>query len=180
MASASTRDDIRSAASRLFRERGFARTTVREIAAQAGVDPALVIRHFGTKELLFLETMRLSMNDEPLLDVPPERLGERFVEVLLDGDEPSREIFLALVRGSGEPRIAARLKETHEKAFVEPLRARLTGPDAETRARMAGALVAGLLYSLWVAGDERLLAADRSELVTRYGALVQQVLTPGE
>ncbi|QUH03612.1 TetR/AcrR family transcriptional regulator [Saccharopolyspora erythraea] len=171
----STRDEIHSAASRLFRERGFARTSVRDIAALAQVNPALVIRHFGTKELLFLEVVHLSV--DPLLDVPLESLGERFVEALLSADEDIRGVYLALVRGSNEPRIAQRLREGHETAFVQPLRDRLSGPDADTRARLAAAVVGGLLHALWVVGDER-LAADPRELVVRYGALIQQVLTP--
>ncbi|WP_026454171.1 TetR/AcrR family transcriptional regulator [Saccharomonospora iraqiensis] len=176
--SATTREAIRAAAGRLFREHGFAGTAVRDIAAEAGADPALVIRHFGTKELLFLDTMHLSMDDEPLLDVPPEDLGRRFVEVLLDSDDATRDVYLALLRGSGTPRIADRLKDVHETAFVRPLRARLSGPDADTRARLAGALVSGLLYALWVVGDEQLLATDRRDLVARYGALLQHTLTP--
>lgn len=169
---------IHAAATRLFQERGFAGTTVREIAAAAGADPALVIRHFGSKELLFLETMHLTLDDEPLLDVPLEQLGEKFVELLLDLQHHSGGVFVALLRGSNEPHIAERLKATHEGTFVEPLRARLSGPDADLRARLAGSLLAGLLYGLLVVGDERLLAADRGELVSRYGALLQDLLTP--
>ncbi|WP_309238636.1 TetR/AcrR family transcriptional regulator [Actinoplanes aureus] len=172
-----TREEIRNAATRLFRERGFARTSVRDIAALARSNPALVIRHFGTKELLFLETMHLSIDDEPLLDVPLEGFGERFVEVLL-ADDDIRGVYLALVRGSNEEQIKARLQQIHERTFVGPVRARLSGPDADLRARLAVAVVGGLLYALWVVGDEALLAADNRELVVRYGALLQQVLTP--
>ncbi|KEI44958.1 TetR family transcriptional regulator [Saccharopolyspora rectivirgula] len=175
---AATRELIRSAAAQLFGERGFSGTTVRDIASLAQVDPALVIRHFGSKELLFLDTMQLTMDDEPLLDVPLESLGRRFVEVLLDADDKTRGIYLALLRGSGNPQIADRLKAVHENTFVAPLRARMSGPDADMRARLAGTLVGGLLYGLWAVGDER-LAADREELVDRYGALLQQLLTPG-
>ncbi|MEV6961193.1 TetR family transcriptional regulator [Streptomyces sp. NPDC051207] len=175
---ATTREAIRAAATRLFREQGFARTTVRQIAAAAGADPALVIRHFRSKELLFLETMHLTIDDEPLLDVPLEHLGEKLVELLVDLDGSARDIFLALVRGSGEPQIAERLKAGHETTFVRPLRARLSGPDADVRSRLAGAMAAGLLYALWLAGDEALLRADRRELVCRYGPLLQEVLTP--
>ncbi|MEV8596268.1 TetR family transcriptional regulator [Streptomyces sp. NPDC052013] len=173
-----TREAIHSAAARLFREHGFARTTVRQIAAAADSDPALVIRHFRSKELLFLETMHLTIDDEPLLDVPLERLGERLVELLVDLDGAARGIFLALVRGSGEPQISQRLRATHENVLIEPLRRRLSGPDADLRARTAAALAAGLLYALWVARDETLLRTDRSALVARYGTLIQQVLTP--
>ncbi|NUT49144.1 MAG: TetR/AcrR family transcriptional regulator [Saccharothrix sp.] len=174
----STREAIRSAAAELFRVRGFAGTSVRDIAAAAGADPALVIRHFGTKELLFLDTMHLSIDDEPLLDVPLDVLGERFIEVLLDTDEGTRGVYLALVRGSATPQIAERLRATHETALVAPLRDRLRGPDADTRARLAAALVGGLLYALWVVGDERLLATDRRDVVTRYGALLQRLIDP--
>jgi len=43
---------IRIAAMRLFAERGYAGVTVRQIASAAGVSPALVIHHYGSKEQL--------------------------------------------------------------------------------------------------------------------------------
>ena len=173
-----TREEIRVAAARLFRERGFARTSVRDIAALAVTNPALVIRWFGTKELLFLETMSFTIDDEPLLDVPLPRFGERFIEVLL-ADDDIRGVYLALIRGSNEPRIKARLQAIHERTFVEPVRRRLTGPDADIRARMAATVVGGLLYALWVVEDEGLVGADRADLIAGYGALLQQALTGG-
>ncbi|MGV9558313.1 TetR/AcrR family transcriptional regulator [Streptomyces sp. NPDC003522] len=177
---ATTREAIRSAATRLFQQRGFARTTVRQIAAAAETDPALVIRHFKSKEMLFLETMHLTIDDEPLLDVPLEQLGERLAGLLVDLDGSARGIFLALVRGSDEPQIQERLRTTHEQVLVRPLRGRLSGPDSDVRARLAAALAAGLLHALWVARDEALLRTDRAELVSRYGALLQAVLTPAD
>jgi AcrR family transcriptional regulator len=174
---AATREEIRSAATRLFRERGYSRTSVRDIAALADSNPALVIRHFGSKELLFLDTMQLTIDDEPLLAVPSAEFGERFVERLL-ADDDIRGVYLALVRGSNEPQIKERLQAIHERAFVGPLRARLTGPDADLRARLAAAVVGGLLYALWVVGDSHLVAADPHDVVTRYGALLQQLITP--
>ncbi len=173
-----TREAIRSAATRLFQEQGYARTTVRRIAAAAGADPALVIRYFKSKELLFLETMHLTIDDEPLLGVPLEQLGERLVELLVDLDGAARGIFLALVHGSDEQRIQRRLRDTHEQVLIAPLRRRLSGPDADLRARLAAALAAGMLYALWVAQDETLLRTDRPALVAHYGALLQRVLTP--
>ncbi|MFI2376169.1 TetR family transcriptional regulator [Streptomyces sp. NPDC018964] len=176
--SATTREAIHSAAARLFRDQGFSRTTVRQIAAAADTDPALVIRHFKSKEHLFLETMHLTIDDEPLLDAPLERLGERLAELLVELDGSARGVFLALVHGSNGPQIRERLRDTHEYLFVAPLRHHLSGPDADVRARTAAALAGGLLYALWVVGDEGLLRMDRTELVSRYGALLQGVLTP--
>ena len=173
---AATRDEIRVAAARLFRESGFAGTSVREIAASAQADPALVIRHFGSKELLFLETMRPRL-DESMFDAPLESLGTVLVERLAGAGEELRPVYVALLRGSGEAGIAEQLRGLHEERFVAPLRTRMTGPDADLRARMAAAMIGGLLHVLWVVGDERLIA-DRAGFARRYGALLQQLLTP--
>lgn len=173
-----TKQAIRDAAARLFPERGYAGTSVRDIASAAGVDAALVIRHFGSKENLFLELVPVDQVDQPLLDGPVETLGERFIDYVLSGDDRVRGMFLALLRASDSDGVAPRLREVHDAAFVEPLRSRLEGPDAGVRARLAAALVGGLLYSLWVVGDEELLAADHAELVRRYGALLQALITP--
>ena len=174
----SSRDAIREAATRLFTERGYAATSVRDIAAAAGVDPALVIRHFASKERLFLETMQLDLAHELVMSGPVETLGERYIGYLLQSDNEVRGVFLALLRASDASGVASQLREAHEDGYVRPLRELLEGPDAELRARLAAALVGGLLYALWVAGDEQLAAADHQTIATRYGALLQQLITP--
>ena len=173
-----TPEAIRAAAASLFAARGYAGVSVREIAKAAGVDPALVIRHFQSKEKLFLETMQLDLDHQPLLEGPIEQLGERFIQFVLDADENVQGVFLALLRASDGSEIGSQLREAHNAAFVAPLRGRLQGDDAELRARLAAALVGGLLYSLWVVGDDELLATDHRELVRRYGGLLQTLITP--
>lgn len=173
-----TRESIERAATRLFAANGFARTSVRAIAAESGVDPALVIRHFGSKEQLFLESMRLEFGLLPLDEGGLDGLGERLVGWLLDAEHDVRAVYLALVRASDAGEVGSRLRSAHDDDFVAPLRARLEGPDAELRARLVAALVGGLLYSLWIVRDEALAATPRAELVARYGALVQRLVTP--
>ncbi|THG32917.1 TetR/AcrR family transcriptional regulator [Naasia lichenicola] len=175
---AGTKAAIQAAAADLFAKSGYATTTVRDIASVAGVDPALVIRHFGSKESLFLETMQIETEHQPLLEEPLESLGERFIEYTLSTDEQVRGVYLALIRASDAGEIGSRLRAAHDAGFVTPLMARLTGDDVELRARLAAALVGGLLYSLWVVGDEALLAADHDHIVARYGSLLQQLITP--
>ncbi|MDQ2697298.1 MAG: TetR family transcriptional regulator [Actinomycetota bacterium] len=177
-----TKAGIADAATRLFGQHGYAGTSVRDIASGAGVDPALVIRYFGSKEQLFLEVMRLETMHldvhNPLEDGPVETLGVRFLEALLAADDGNRGAFLALLRASDDGQRGTALREAHEASFVAPLLARLDGPDAELRARLAASLVGGLLYSLWVVGDEALANADRGELIATYGALLQRLITP--
>ena len=177
---AGTRERIRTAAADLFRERGLNGASVRDIAAAADADPALVIRHFGSKELLFLETMQVVAEPHPLFAGPVDDLGRQCVRFLLEFSDESRATFLALLRGSQEPAVSTRLVEAHTDLFVAPLRAHLSGQDADLRARLAASLVGGLLYSMWVVGDEVLLATDHTVLVERYGALLQQLITPGD
>ena len=174
----SSRDAIWEAATELFPKNGYAGTSVRDIASAAGVDPALVIRHFGSKESLFLDTMTVQLDQQPLLNGPIETLGEDFIRMMISSDDQVRGIFLALLRASDTGEVGSRLRDVHEQSFVAPLRGRLTGDDVELRARLAASLVGGLLYALWVVGDGELAAADPEHIVTRYGALLQRLVTP--
>ncbi|MFI5429411.1 TetR/AcrR family transcriptional regulator [Aeromicrobium sp. UC242_57] len=65
-----TRDLIAASAKRLFEAHGFSGTSVRAIAAEAGADPSLVIRHFGSKQALFLEVLGLDEYVRPPIDGP--------------------------------------------------------------------------------------------------------------
>lgn len=175
---AATRARIRAAATHLFRERGLSGVSVRQIGAVADSDPALVIRHFGSKERLFLDTMQVAPDQMLLFAGPPDDVGRRWVRLILGLSDETKATFLALVRGSAEPAIADQLWRAHVDMFVNPLRAYLSGPDADLRSRLVASLVGGLLYALWVVGDEVLLATDHDHLVERYGALLQQLVTP--
>jgi len=170
---------IAAAAARLFLERGYAGTTVRDIAALADVDPAVVIRRFGSKEALFLDAMRpgdLAEAWQRTLEGPLEGFGERCAEALLDARGDARGVFLALLRASDAEGIGSQLRRAHEEGFVAPLRERLGGgTDADLKARLAAAAAGGMLYALWAVGDER-LAADRAALVSRYGAVLQAAI----
>jgi len=179
---ADTRAELLAAATTLFHERGFAATSVRDIAGAVGRDAALVIRHFGSKEALFLEAMQSELGGaegmEERFGGPIEELGERIVRDLVLGDERTKPIFLALIRASDGAGVSVRLREVHEHAFVEPLRARLSGEDADARARLAAAMIGGLLYSLWLVEDTELAAHDREGTIRRYGGALQRVLVP--
>ncbi|MGI5493480.1 TetR/AcrR family transcriptional regulator [Microtetraspora malaysiensis] len=54
-----TEERILSSARRTFAQRGFERATIRAIAAEAEVDPALVIQYFGSKQELFQRSVQL-------------------------------------------------------------------------------------------------------------------------
>jgi AcrR family transcriptional regulator len=171
-----TAEAIRQAAAELFGRNGFASTSVREIARLAGVDPALVIRHFGSKEELFLVTLPATGYFDEVFDGPLDSLGERMTAFVLErADEPMLKVYTALVRASDSPAVRQRLYDVMDLAFVERLKAHLPGPDPVLRARLLAAQVGGLLGSLSLC-DTQFGQHDRAALVRTYGAAMQSLL----
>ena len=72
---AETRRSIQENALRLFAEKGYDKASIRAIAGDAGVDPALVHHYFGTKEKLFLAVMNAPINPGEL--IPQALAGPR-------------------------------------------------------------------------------------------------------
>jgi AcrR family transcriptional regulator len=164
----------------MFTENGYGGTSVRAIAASVGIDAALVIRYFGSKERLFLETVKYPSFLEQALEGPIESLGERIVAAVFSGDVEGRlSVFSALMRASDSDSIREKMKEARFRTFFQPLVSRLDGPDAELRARLIGAQVTGLLFVLALGDDRELGETDRRKLITTYGQALQALIHPG-
>src|SRR5512141_3078784 len=87
---------IRNAALRLFADRGPDAVTVRQIAAQAGVSPALVVHHFGSKDGLRAEVDAFAAQafDAIFEVLPTEELAE-----MLAGGATTGSLGEAFARG---------------------------------------------------------------------------------
>lgn len=186
------RDAVQRAAARLFSTKGFTATGVREIAAEAGVDPALVIRYFGSKEKLFLRTMTMSADFADVMSGPLDGLGERAVAFVLartrpagappGQQDPEREpqsragVFAALMRASDRPLVRSQLAGAVEEMFVALVAGRLPGDDAHLRARLMAAQFTGLMAALYVVEDPGLVAASDADIARYYGRALQQLI----
>lgn len=176
-AGALTRQAIGTAARRLFATQGYAGTSVRAIAAAAGADPALVIRHFGSKERLFLETVAIEGRFEHVTSGPLETLGERLVESLLtELPEQTFSTWRAMLRATDSDLVRTRLIDAMEQMFIVPLAPRLVGPEPELRARLVAAQVSGLLDAVAILADRRITEASPASLVRLYGASIQSLV----
>lgn len=173
-----TKDAIRRAGALLFAGQGFATTSVREIAKAAGADPALVIRYFGSKEQLFLETMTVEGAFSSATDGPLGQLGEAILRHLLNGPPSARQAYTALMRAVDRPDVRDYLVRAAAANLIDPLTRRLPGPDARLRASLIAAQVNGLLSSLWILEDPS-LSEERVDAVIRLYAPVLQVLVEG-
>ena len=172
-----TRSAIRAAAGRLFSEQGFNHVSVRAIAAEAEVDPALVIRHFGSKESLFLQTIDSRGGVSEVIAGPLETLGRRLVEHFLgQAGTNLRQNFVALIQASDRPQVREELIRSTGRTFVQPISSRLTGDRAELRAALVASQVGGLLNSLFLAEDPVLARSDDQDIVAIYGDAIQSLL----
>lgn len=173
-----TRARILVAAHAAFAEHGFEASGVREIAASAGVNPALVIRHFGSKEQLFVEAIGEDAAWGDILEGPLEQIGARAVRAVLAGHRHGLRAFGAMLRASGRPDIRATLQRSVERQLWEPLTAALTGPGADLRAHLFCAQLTGLMVALAVYDDEVLMRASVDEVVALYGRALQDLVEP--
>jgi AcrR family transcriptional regulator len=179
-----TRSAILGAARRAFAARGYEAVSVRAVAREAGVDPALVHRFFGTKEALFVAAMELRVSPSEMVgsvlaegpDDVGRRLVARFVAVMDDGR--SFAPFLALIRGAvTNEQAAAMLREFITREVLGRVAA-AASPDApELRASLAGSQVVGLAIARYVVRVPPLAGADPATVVACVGPTIQHYLT---
>jgi AcrR family transcriptional regulator len=178
-----TRDAILAVARRRFASRGYDATSIRDIAAAANVDPALVIHYFGTKEGLFADATGLpdglpvlleSLAVLPLHDFAPA-LVRAYLQ-LIDSDG-SRNAILALVRSAvSNDKAAATLRE-FLTAQLLPVIGRLTPhPDAQLRASLVTAQLIGIATQRHVIRLEPLAKASPEEIVALAAPAIEQYL----
>lgn len=178
-----TREAIVRAARRLFAELGYDRTTIRAIGAEAGVDGALVVHFFGSKQQLFLAVVELPF--EPavvprLLAGDQARVGERlarFLVTLLE-ETDARARLTGMVRAAAsEPEAARMLRELITERILTPLADTLGVEDARLRANLVGSQVVGLVMARYVVGVEPLASLDPDALVRAVAPTFQRYLT---
>ncbi len=180
-----TREAILAAARDRFAAEGYARATIRTIAAAAAVDPALVHHYFGTKDALFLAAVQAPADpDEFLPEVlaaPPDERGAAVVGMVLRvWDGPGRPAVLALVRSAVNHEWSARLlREFVLAKIVRRVVGSLEMPPEEREARgaLVASQVAGLVLMRYVLQLEPLASASREEIVAAVAPTVQRYLT---
>ena len=177
------RERILAAATEEFGEHGYDGTTTRGIASRAGVDPALLHHHFGTKADLFAESIGIPARPDlavpALLEGPRDETGERIVRYVLSmwDSPPVRARALVLVRsGLGNKHATPLLAGFLRRELFDKVAATLEAPDAGLRADLVASQVAGLVVARYVLRLPDLAHAPAEELVTRVGATVQRYL----
>jgi AcrR family transcriptional regulator len=178
-----TRDAILQAARRQFSELGYDRTTVRGIAAEAGVDPALVAHFYGPKQQLFMAAVELPF--DPAAVIPELLAGDRdavgrrlaaFVVGVMESPEGQQRLLSLIRAATAEPEAARLIRELIARELFQPMVVGLGTGDADLRAALIGANVVGLFMARHVVALAPMAALGADELTATYAPIFQRIL----
>jgi AcrR family transcriptional regulator len=180
-----TRAAIIQAATRLFARDGYEQVGVRDIAADAGVDPALVNRYFGSKEGLFVAVLESLVHPSSMYSQPPGEFGPSVARGLLYREgERSQNQLTALdicIRATASPTARTAALEDLQRRFVAPMVERLGGgQDAEVRALLFNAVIFGSAILRELLGDQAAMRPRLEELVGVLGPMLDRLADPGK
>ena len=159
---------ILDAARELFAETGYERATIRAVASRAGVDPALVMQHFGSKDGLFAAAAQWGEDSQTVLradrdHVPTAALNDLFQR--FEGEGSDREGAVALMRNClTHPEAARVVRDEVMCERVAGVARTLGGDDAELRAGLIGACMMGLTMARYLLEIEPVAGAAREDL----------------
>lgn len=173
-----TREQILASARRLFAEQGYDGTTIRGIAAEAGVNQALIHHFFGSKDQMFAAALALPVNPAAIvaavLEGPREQAGERLIRLFLTiwRHPETRSPFLALLRSVASNEDAARMmREFLSSAIISRI-----GPAlgvSELRMTAVGTQLMGIAMLRYIVRVEPMASASDDEVVAMIAPVIQ-------
>jgi AcrR family transcriptional regulator len=165
-----------------FLAESYENVGMRNIAADTGVDVALVSRYFGSKEDLFRAVLQ-SFGDSPFqVDVPAAELPAYLVSLICDKAEPTSrakvERLLIILRSASSPAAAAIIRETVHADVLDPIAALLEGERAPLRASLMLALLMGTTILRTIMSVEPLQECSEEAVRARLLRLFDTALAP--
>ena len=171
-----TRRRIIEAARQRFAADGYERATIRAIAADAGIDPSLVMRYFGDKPGLFVAAVEIDLRLPDVGALPRAKVGAALVEhFVLRWEED--DILLALLRSAAtHPHAAERMRTIWSTQPVPALTALGESSSSAAPVALINALFLGFAYSRYILQLPPLVAMTRAQIVSWLGPVVQRYL----
>jgi len=183
-----TRQAVLAAARARFAQDGYAGTTIRKIAADAGVDASLVIQLYRAKDELFAAVMAITptalAHFARAFIGPEQGIGERVTRAFLEvweGDPRDSEPLLAMLRGAiTNEQATTQLSEFIEARLLLGIRPELRhDPPARTRVGLAASMLVGLIVGRRLVRVPTVRDVDTETLVALVAPAIQALLTAG-
>jgi AcrR family transcriptional regulator len=184
-----TRQAILDAARARFAKDGYALTTIRGIAADAGVDASLVMQFFRSKDELFATVMSITPHAVSRItaafDGPLDSLGERltraYLEVWEGEPEDSESLLAVLRRAVASEQAAAQLRDLVQVRLTASIGQRLADdPDMLARLAVASSMLIGVIVGRRIIAIPSLASEEAEALIARLAPAVQVILTPAK
>lgn len=175
--SAETKALILAKARERFGSAGFQAATIRAIAADAGVDPAMVMRYFGTKDQLFAAAAEFDLEFPDFAAVDLDRLGWLLVGHFLRRWEGGDDSLVILLRCSATNTEAAqRMRDIFGSQLQPLLASRLPAEQAPERAGLVATQILGLALCRYVLRLPPVVDLSQDEVVEWLGPTIQRYL----
>ncbi|MDY6922551.1 MAG: TetR/AcrR family transcriptional regulator [Pseudomonadota bacterium] len=173
-----TRERLLQAARTRLAVHGYDDVTLRGIAADVGVDVAMIHRYFGTKDDLFREVLDTEAPSLRFLEGDPGAVGERLATAVFQGSVEAADLdnLMILVRSLGSERGRALAQGTRITRFQQPLIDWLRGPHASERAFLISSVVVGAIVTREFLGKSCGPDADYGAVQTRFAEILQTLV----
>lgn len=173
--SVETKAVILAAARERFAESGFERATIRAIAADANIDPSMVMRYFGNKDQLFAAAADFDLDFPDLSGVEADQLGAALVAHFMNRWERDDALIVLLRSSTTNAEAAQRMQQI----FAAQLMPEIAKVNAAEPARSAGLIATqmlGLALCRYVLKLPPVVAMSRDEVVSWLGPTCQRYL----
>jgi AcrR family transcriptional regulator len=177
--SAGTRRAILGAARATFAERGYERTTIRAVAARAGVDASMVMRYFQSKAGLFTAAVTMDLQAPDLRSAPASRRGELLARTFISRwEDPLRgdELIAMLRTAATSDVVAGQLQAVLSQQIIEPIAA-LGDAQAAERGTLIAAQMLGVALCRYILHVDPLASLPADEVVAAVAPSVQRYLS---
>lgn len=171
-----TKAVILAAARERFAESGYEAATIRAIAADANIDPSMVMRYFGNKDQLFAAAAEFDLHFPDLSDLTPDELGRALVEHFLKRWEDDDALVVLLRSATTNAEAAQRMKDIFAAQLL-PAIGKFVPDDAPRRAGLIATQVLGMALCRFVLRLPPVVAMTREELVEWLAPTLQRYAT---
>ena len=175
-----TRAAILKAAQDLFAEFGYERATVRDVAARAAIDPAMVMRYFGSKDELFARATVVDLKLPNLTRITPPQFGDALIRHFLDvweGPSSNGSLTILLRASASNDEIAAKTRGVFAGQVMPMLAQVADRAEFAVRAGLISSQLLGLALCRYVLKVPPVVAMTPEQIISGVGPSLQRYIT---